>query len=80
MTSTPLRASPPLHARPLVTHHPLSRTSADLTVADHQHPSLSAALPETLAETVALACMRSSARKKHRAPSDLNRTAAYQFG
>jgi hypothetical protein len=58
----------------------LSRTAADLTAADHQRPSVSAALPETLAETIALACMCSSAKKKCRAPFDLNRTAVYRFG
>jgi hypothetical protein len=58
----------------------LSRTAADLTAADHQRPSVSAAPPETLAKTVALACMRSSAKKKGRALSDLNQTVAYRFG
>jgi hypothetical protein len=79
-TSTPPRASPPLHARPLVTPYLLSRTAADLTVADHQRPLGKRRLAETLAGRVALACMHIPAKKKGHAPSDLDRTAAYRFG
>jgi hypothetical protein len=64
----------------LVAHHLLNRSAADLTAADHQPPLGKRSLAETLAGRVARACMRCSARKKGRAPSDLNRTAAYRFG
>jgi hypothetical protein len=63
----------------LVAHHFLNRFAADLTIADRQPPLGKRSLDKTLAHRIALACMRRPARKKGRAPSDLNRTAAYRF-
>jgi hypothetical protein len=79
-SSTPLRAPPFLHACLLVAPHLLNSSATKPAAADRRSTLGEQPLAQTLAQHRARACMRRHARKKARAPSDLNRTAAYRFG
>jgi hypothetical protein len=78
--SAPLRAPHALHASKNSRGTFLNTSAADPAVADHQPPLGMRSTVKTLAPHVAPSCMRCLAEKKGRGPSDLDRTAAYQFG
>jgi hypothetical protein len=77
---TPLRAPTLLHACVLVTLHLLNSPATKPAAADRRSTHGKRTDAQTLARPDAIACMRRRAKKKARAPSDLNRTAAYRFG
>jgi hypothetical protein len=64
----------------MVAPHLLTSSTVDLTAAVRRSTLGEQHLAQTLAQRRARACMHRRAKKKARAPSDLNRMAAYHFG